>query len=102
MIFYLISFGVILFLIAVIGKLLIENHSVKNSNAISVELFPEDCIYKHNINENYYFIPADNSDAVATKLAIRNRGSVRIFEGNYFSPQEYSEFKKEILSKELP
>lgn len=102
MIFYLISFSIITILITIILKLTVENYLEKNSDAISIELFPENCIYKNNINENNTFIPADNSDIVATKLAIRNRGSVRIFEGNYFSPQEYSEFKKEILSKELP
>lgn len=102
MIFYLISIGIIISLIVVIGKLLFENHLTKNANAISVELFPTSDIYKSNINEDLVFIPATKKDSSASKLAIRNRGSVRIFEGNYFSPQEYSDFKKAVMSKELP
>jgi hypothetical protein len=38
----------------------------------------------------------------AKKYANRNRGSVRIFRGNFYTRSEYEEFVEKALSIELP
>lgn len=38
----------------------------------------------------------------AKKYANRNRGSVRIFRGNFYTRSEYEEFVEEALALELP
>lgn len=44
----------------------------------------------------------DFSREDAKKYANRNRGSVRIFRGNFYTQSEYEEFVKNALALELP
>lgn len=73
-----------------------------NQNTDIIEIFPMDEIYKKNAYEGEFFeLSNDEKDSIE-KFALKQRGSVRISSGLYFTSKEYKEYKENVLKMELP
>lgn len=68
----------------------------------STELFPLDRLYIENALEDADFFIDNNDKKDQEKIASKYRGSIRMALGAYFTIEEYTDYKKSILAKELP
>lgn len=67
-----------------------------------VELFPKEDIYAENAYEGEKFEFSDDDKMASERLAVTQRGSVRIANGVYFTSNEYAKYRERVLSTELP
>lgn len=72
------------------------------SNRHIVTLFPSESIYVKNVNENKEHSMTDKDKENQRKIAIKQRGSVRMALEMYYTDEEYEEYKKAVYTKELP
>jgi len=65
-------------------------------------LFEQEYVFKESANEDEQLNCEFSNSKNLERWALTYRGSVRMATATYFSPQEYQEYRKTVLEKELP
>ena len=89
--------GILIFFISCMYK---QHKEMMNSKY--VELFPRKEIYIENVYEGDEFSMSDSEKKDSEKLAITQRGFVRIACGVYFTSNEYAKYREKVLKTDLP
>lgn len=100
-ILYLLCFIGIVFVLATIGPLVAfifrknANQQYAYTFSFSPEVFDASC-------ENLHFENVDDPDNQVSKFKLKDRGSVRMAQGNILGKEAFEEKKQDEYSKQLP
>lgn len=67
-----------------------------------ITLFPASSTYCEDVNENKEYSMEEKDKAEQQKIAAKQRGSVRMALGMYYTDEEYKKYRETVYSKELP